>query len=260
MICILKNRPFSGRPAKTTILLLLSVVFLFALNAGDAAAQKKFSKSYPAGKHVRLRLTNRTGKVAVEGWGRPEVSVTAYLEKPAAYIAPQEMEDGTIYINLVKDNQGRSDVGSVNFTVRVPYDASVDIETRIGNLEVSNVRGTLVSANISADGDITLTNISAMHVAAENGIGNIFFDGLIIAGGKYRFSSRRGDINLRVPMDSSFRLIATAPSTRSINLGSFSSGNMRYVGDGRRVVGQSGDGGATLTVTNLRGTIAFIRR
>jgi hypothetical protein len=259
MNCILKYRTGSGLPAKTTILLWLSVVFFFALNAGEAAAQKRFTKSYPAGRNVRLVLTNRTGTVTVEGWGRQEVAISAYLEKPAADLAPQE-NNGTIYINMVKDNQGRADVGNVNFTIKVPYDAAVDIETRIGNLEVSNVRGALVRANISADGDITLTNISAVHVAAENGIGNIFFDGEIIAGGSYRFASRRGDINLRVPFDSSFRLIATAPSTRSIDLGTFSSGNMRYVGDGRRVVGQSGSGGASLVVTNLRGTIAFIRR
>lgn len=259
MIFTLKNRTGFRRAVKTTILLWLSVVFFFALNPGEAAAQKKFSKTFAASKFVRLQLTNRTGQVVVEGWGRPEVSITAYLEKPAAYIAPYET-DGTITINMVKDNHGRSDVGPVNFTIRVPYDALVDIETRIGNLEVSNIRGSLVRANISADGDITLTNISATNVAAENGIGNIFFDGLIIAGGKYRFSSRRGDINLRVPMDSSFRLIATAPSTRDISLGGFSTSNMRFVGDGRRVVGQNGNGGASLTVTNLRGSIAFIRR
>lgn len=259
MIRILKNRPGCKRPVKTTILLWLSVVFFFALYPADTAAQKKFSKTYPAGRNVRLQLLNRTGTVTVEGWNRQEVSVQAYLETPAAFLAPQEI-NGTIYINMVKDNQGRSDIGSVNFTIRVPYDASVDIETKIGNLNVSNVRGTLVRASISSDGDITLTNISAQYVAADNGIGNIFFDGEIRSGGNYRFASMRGDINLRVPFNSSFRLIATAPSTRSINLGTFSSGNMRYVGDGRRVVGQSGDGGATLTVTNQRGSIAFIRR
>jgi hypothetical protein len=35
---------------------------------------------------------------------------------------------------------------------------------------------------------------------------------------------------------------------------------MRVVGDGRRIVGQAGDGSASLQITNQRGTIAFIRR
>lgn len=255
---ILKN--FFTRNKTTT--LLLSVVFFFAsLAATQAAAQslKKFSKIYPASKNVRLILTNRTGTVLVEGWDRDEINISAYLEAPAANIQPQNLS-GTIYINLVKDNQGVADVGNVNFLIKVPYSASVDIETRMGNLSVSNVRGGLVRAHISSEGDITLTDISAENVAAENVIGDIFFDGTISANGNYRFASTRGIINLRIPFNSSFRLVATAPSTRSISLGEFGSAGMKFVSDGRRVVGQSGDGSATISVTNQRGSISFIRR
>ena len=97
-------------------------------------------------------------------------------------------------------------------------------------------------------------------VSAENVIGNIFFDGEIQSNGIYRFTSTRGDTNLRIPLNSSFRLVATAPSTRKISLGEFSGGSMKFVGDGRRVVGQASDGSASLTITNQRGSISFIRR
>lgn len=257
MISRSKNLPGYRVAAKTTV--LLSVVFFFALFAGEASAQKKFSRNYPAGKNVKLQLMNRTGTVTVEGWNRAEISITAFLEAPAANIEPQNLS-GTIVINLVRDNQGRNEVGDVNFTIRVPYYAMVDIETKIGNLNVSNVRSGLVRAHISSDGDITLTNIGASAVSAENGIGDIFFDGEIQDGGNYRFTSMRGNINLRIPFNSSFRLVATAPSTRNISLGSFSNTNMSYLGDGRRVVGKFGEGSATLTVTNQRGSIAFLRR
>lgn len=240
--------------------MILSVVFFFVSSAADAAAQKTFSRTYPATKNVRLQLTNRTGTVTVEGWNRSEVHISAYLEAPAANINPQNLS-GTIYINLVKDNQGRNDVGNVNFTIKVPYSSAVDIETRMGNLSVSNVRGGLVRASITSEGDITLTNISATTVSAENIIGDIFFDGTIQPNGNYRFISTRGNINLRIPITSSFQLVATAPSTRNISLGSFAdSRSLSFVGDGRRVVGRVGDGKATLTVTNQRGSIAFIRR
>jgi hypothetical protein len=196
--------------------------------------------------------------VTVEGWNRPEISISATLDAPAATIAPQNI-DGTIYINLVRDNQGR-EVGNVNFNVRVPYTSSVDIETVIGNLIVTNVRGGLVRAHISSEGDITLTNIVAFAVSAQNGIGDIFFDGEMQSGGNYRFASMRGNINVRIPFTSGFKLIATAPSTRNISLGSFSNEGMNYLGDGRRVVGKFGDGSSTLTVTNQRGSISFLRR
>ena len=254
---ILKNWLLFFKGKTTIHLLLLSVVFLFA--PGEADAQRRFSQTFPASRDVRLTLYNRSGTVTVSGWNRPEVHVQAYLEAPAATINPQVL-DGVIFLNIIKDNYGRADIGSVNFDIRVPFDASVDIETKIGNLNVSSVRGTLVRAKISSDGDITLTNISARWVTAENGIGNIFFDGDIQSNGAYRFTSMRGDINLRVPFNSSFKLVATAPSTRSISLGSFANGNMRFLGDGRRVTGQFGDGSSSITVTNQRGTIAFIRR
>ncbi|MBA2735864.1 MAG: hypothetical protein H0U50_03645, partial [Pyrinomonadaceae bacterium] len=76
----------------------------------------------------------------------------------------------------------------------------------------------------------------------------------------YLFTSMRGVINLRIPFESSFKLVATAPSTRGINLGSFSNGKMNFVGDGRRVIGKVGDGSASFTVTNQRGIISFITR
>lgn len=243
---------------KTTA--LLSVVFFFAA-AGptEVAAQKRFSKTYPASANVRLQLTNRTGTVTVEGWNKDQVQISAYLEAPAAVIEPQSLS-GTIVINVVRDNQGRNEVGNVNFTVKVPFTSSVDIETRLGNLNVSNVRGTLVRANISSEGDITLTNIGASNVAAENVIGDIFYDGEIQARGNYRFVSMRGNINVRIPFDAGFRLVATAPSTRNISLGAFSGGSLRAVSDGRQVIGKNGDGTATLTVTNQRGSISLIRR
>ena len=248
---------FSLRLRETTI--LLSVVFFFAAFSGDAWGQKKFSKNYPAGQNVRLRLMNRVGTVTVEGWNRNEINISASMDSPAAAVLPQNLS-GVIEINLVRDNQGR-ETGSVNFLIRVPYSSEVDIETRIGNLNVSNIRSGLVRAHISSEGGITLTNIESAAVAADNVMGDIFFDGVIIDGGAYRFNSAKGNINLRIPFNSSFKLVATAPSTRNISLGSFSSDSMNFLSDGRRVVGRYGGGSpATLTVTNQRGSIQFFPR
>ncbi len=251
------KKAFGFSAQKKTTILLLSVVFFFASSI-EVAAQKSFSKSYPASKNVRLQLTNRSGTITVSGWDRSEVKISASLEAPAANIEPQNLS-GTIVVNLIKDNQGRNEVGNVNFDIKVPFYSSVDIETRMGNLNVRDIGGGFVRAHITSEGDITLTNISAGAVSAENLIGDIFFDGEIQSNGTYRFTSTRGNINLRIPFNSSFRLVATAPSTRNISLGSFSNSSMNF-GDGRRVFGKVGDGNASLTVTNQRGSIAFYRR
>jgi DUF4097 and DUF4098 domain-containing protein YvlB len=235
-------------------LVIFSVIFV-----SDSLAQKKFSTTYTAQKNVRLQLTNRSGTVTVEGWNKDKIEISAYLEAPAANIVPQNLS-GTIFINVVKDNQGRNDVGNVNFTIKVPYSSSVDIETRMGNLSVTNISGGLVRASITSEGDITLTNISAGSVSAENIIGDIFFDGVIKPNGVYRFSSTKGSINLNIPRQSNFKLVATAPSTRNISLGSLSNAGFRFLSDGKRVTGSVGDGSATISVTNQRGSIAFLSR
>lgn len=252
----LKNLIKLSARIKTTIL-FFTVVFFFA-SALEISAQKRFAKTYPASKNVSLKLINRTGTIEVEGWDKAEVRISAEMETSSTIIQPQNLS-GTISINLVKDNQGRGDVGYVNFNIKVPYSSTVNIETMIGNLSVNNIGGSLVRAHISTDGDITLTNIGAANVSAENGIGNIFYDGEIQSGGIYRFTSTRGDINIRIPSNSSFRLVATAPSSRNISLGSFSNANLNF-GDGRRVFGRVGDGSASLTVQNQRGNISFLRR
>lgn len=241
------------------ILMIVAAIAIFAAVPQDSFAQKNFNKTYPASKNVRLNLVNRTGTVTVQGWERNEVRISASLERPFAQIEPQNLS-GEIRINVVQDNHGRGEVGDANFTIFVPYNSTVDIETRIGNLNVSNVQGGFVRAHITSEGDVTLTNISASKVSAKNLIGDIFFDGVIRSGGTYFFKSMSGNVNIRIPLESSFKLLATAPSTRNIALGSFSNSSMRLLGTGRRVVGKVGSGSATVTVENQRGTITFLRR
>lgn len=208
---------------------------------------------------MRLELTNRVGTVTVEGWDRDRIEITAFMEAPAANIVPRTSGD-KILINVVADNQDRTEVGSCNFLIKVPVSASVDIETRMGNLNVSNVRGALVRAHVSSEGDIALTNISASSVTAENIMGDILFDGDLQSNGTCRLSSMSGIINIRIPFNSSFRIVANAPSTRNISLGEFSNAGLNFVGDGRRVVGRVRDGSSSLTITTQRGSIAFIRK
>src|SRR3954453_7749961 len=98
-----------SRFVKTTVA-CVSVVFLLCLGASSVAAQKKFSRTYPSGQSVRLKLLNRTGTITVEGWDRQEVRIEATMESPAANIEPQNLS-GEIIVNLVRDNQGRGEVG-----------------------------------------------------------------------------------------------------------------------------------------------------
>ena len=237
---------------------LLVLAVLYSFSSLNTHAQNRVSKRFPAGKNVRVELKNISGTITVESWNREEIKITAISEAPTANVSPKLMGE-CLSIDVMGDNRGRGDVGDVNFKIQVPQDSSVDIETRRGDITISNIRGGLVRAHISTEGDITLTGISATQVLAQNTIGNIFFDGGFSRGGTYQFQSTKGDISVRIPSDSAFRLVAASP-TKKIALGEFWNNGFKSLGDGRKFVGDVGDGRSSVMVTTFQGSITFLRR
>jgi DUF4097 and DUF4098 domain-containing protein YvlB len=161
-------------------------------------------------------------------------------------------------IDVMGDNRGRGDIGEINFKLQVPMNSSIDVETRRGDISISNIRSDQVRAHVSSEGDIELINISATQVVAQNVIGNIFFDGEFSRGGTYEFKSNKGDITIRIPGNSAFRLVAASP-TRQIKLNDFWNNGFKTQ-DGRKYVGDVGDGRSSVSVTNFSGQITFLRK
>jgi hypothetical protein len=245
---------FSAKLALCATLLLLG-----ALSMSSVTAQQRLSKRYPAGKNVRIELKNISGTITVESWNRDEIKLTATLESPKANVLPRQTGDAFI-VDVMADNRGHSsEVGNVNFTLQVPVNSSVDLETMRGQITVTNIRGRLVRAHVTTDGDIELSGISASQVYAQNNIGDIFFDGEFAKGGTYRFQSNKGNITLHIPADSAFNLEAANPN-KKIALGQFWNKDLRSLSEGRKYVGDVVDGRSKVIVTNFQGSITFIRR
>lgn len=239
----------------------MAVLAVLALSPASASAQQQVSKRYPAGKNVRLVLKNISGKITVESWKRDEIKISAFLESPSANVTPRQVTGGLV-VDVMGDNRGRGDVGNVNFRIQVPLNSSVDIETRVGDIRISNITGDLVRAHVSSEGDIELTGIIASQVFAENTSGNIFFDGEVNRGCTYQFKTGKGDISLRIPANSTFDLIAAAPD-RKLALGQFWNSTFKTMGEGQKyskTVGNVNDGRAKVIITNFQGGITFIRR
>ena len=232
-----------------------TVIAFCCVSSGKA--QQHLSKHYQTGKNVRIELRNISGTIVVESWNKDEIRLSATIESPNAHIVPKQMDESLI-VDVMSDNRGRGDVGDVNFKLQVPVSSSVDLETRRGQISVSNLRGASVRAHVSTEGDIELTNIIAGQVVAQNTIGNIFFDGEFSTGGTYEFKSTKGDITIRIPGNSAFRLVAASPA-RKITLGDFWNNGFKTQ-DGRRYVGDVGDGRSSVSVTNFNGQITFMRK
>lgn len=245
-------------PARASFLTVGAVLTLISLSTAIAVnAQQQMSKRYPGGKNVRVELRNISGTIIVESWNKNEIRLTATIESKKAQVVPKQVND-CLMVDVMSDNRGRGDVGDINFKLQVPMNSSVDVETRRGNISVSNIRSGLVRAHVSSEGDIELTNISATQVVAQNTIGNIFFDGEFSSGGTYEFKSTKGDITIRIPGNSAFRLVA-ASQMRQIKLNDFWNNGFKTQ-DGRKYVGDVGDGRSSVSVTNFSGQITFLRK
>ncbi|MCA1636608.1 MAG: DUF4097 domain-containing protein [Acidobacteria bacterium] len=241
--------------ASLSLAVFITLGFLFAPHA---SAQRSFNKEYPAQSNIRLHLHNRSGTIEVLAWKKNVIKVTATMESKSARVTPEVDGDG-LRIDVLREN--REDVGDINFRIQVPETSTVDINTMRGNITIRNVRGQMVRAHVSSEGDIELTGIRALTVMAENTVGNILFDAELLRGGTYVLNSTQGDIQLRITAEAGFRLMATAPRTRNIELNSFAQqGQFEYFNDKRKVVGKVGDGGAALSTTNGRGSIVFMPR
>jgi hypothetical protein len=247
-------RTYPSTPRALALVALAALLFA----TPHARAQKRFSKDYPARPNIRLQLLNRSGRIEVLGWEKNTVRVTATMDSRSAKMEPEVSGDG-VRIDVRRDN--REDVGDVNFTIRVPFDSTVDISTMSGGIIIRNVRGEMVRAHVTSEGDIELTGIRAQTVMVENTVGNILFDAELLRGGTYVLNSTQGDITLRITAESGFRLMAVAPRTRNIDLNGFAQkGEFEFINEKRKVVGKVGDGGANLSTTNGRGSIVFMPR
>ena len=242
-----------------TILSAVSSILIILAASSVALAQQKVSRRFPAGKNVRFELKNITGTITVETWQRDEILVTALMDTRKATFNPRQTETGLV-IDIVGDNRGRGDIGDMNFKIQLPVRSSVDLETRSGQISVSNIQGDLVRAHIWTSGDIQLSGVNASRVFASNTSGDIFFDGEFASGGTYEFKSGRGTISLQLPANCGFHLVATAP-VKKISMGPFwDETKMQRLGEGRRITGDVGDGRASVTITNYQGEIKFFRR
>jgi DUF4097 and DUF4098 domain-containing protein YvlB len=253
----MKTRFLTWRPSARAGVLAVGAVLALTSFSLNTRAQQQLSKRYPAGKNVRIELRNISGTIVVESWNKDEIRLSATIELKGTHVVPRQIEQSLV-VDVMGDNRGRGDVGDINFKLQVPVNSNVDLETRRGNISVANIRGGLVRAHVSSEGNIELSNISASQVIAQNVIGDIFFDGEFSRGGIYEFKSNKGDITIRIPGNSAFRLEA-ASQARKIALNDFWNNNLKTQ-DGRKYVGDVGDGRSSVSIINFSGQITFLRR
>jgi DUF4097 and DUF4098 domain-containing protein YvlB len=155
------------------------------LSTARRGSDTRFELTVPQGARVIAR--SQTGDVTIRGT-HGEVSVIA--------------QSGDV---VIEDVGGRLEVRSFSGEVTASaITGSVDISTQSGDLRLDDVRGDVEVSNTS--GDITLRSVTAKLVRARTTSGDVVFDGIVDAAGRYEFTSHSGDVRLHVQRDASAQL------------------------------------------------------
>ena len=95
---------------------------------------------------------------------------------------------GSGFIQLETVN-GRVDLTGAN--------GNVDVQTTNGRVTVTDVVGDITAHSVT--GSVTLENIESSDVRAETTSGGVYYDGIIMDGGRYTLNTHSGDVVLAIP-------------------------------------------------------------
>lgn len=177
---------------------ILSLIF-----AATAAAQD-FQKSYKLGSGSQISIGNVSGDVIVTGYDGNAVVVKGFKE--GADSDRLEIED--------RSSEGRVEVGarypkncncqaSIRFEVQVPRSVKYNLD-RIssvsGNVEISNVSGTIHATSVS--GEVKVHDVSgSVSAKSVSGDVEVEINRLDGASDDMKFSSVSGDVNVQMPAE-----------------------------------------------------------
>jgi Putative adhesin len=207
----------SGRPYRTSPLLLLLAVLILALLAvaalllwrslGDSISGTSVAKDSidSAGPKPHVRLTNAAGQVrveGVEGSESVEYEATRYAMGSDPATAKQQASEVPVDISredskITIETDGGRDTGA-DYALRMPAGGSVEIESEAGDVEISGLTGNIRVAaeagdvtiggvgggvNVSApQGEVTIANVNTETggVELEVGSGDVLLEDLIL--------------------------------------------------------------------------------
>jgi DUF4097 and DUF4098 domain-containing protein YvlB len=232
-----------GRPSRMSPLLLLFALLLLALLAvaaillwrslGESISGTSITTDSidSAGPEPRVRLANAAGQVRVEGVkGSRSVDYEATRYAMAADPAAAKQRASEVPVDISREDSkivietdGGEDTGA-DYTLRVPTGSSVEVESEVGDVEVSGISGNVTvgaeagdvrvrdvggdvkveaprdtgSANLEVGvGDVSLEDLILGTLEASVEAGDVTFSGRFSGGG--RVTVETGDIVARLP-------------------------------------------------------------
>lgn len=225
-----KLRLLGGWAADLTAATLMAALLATSLTTRSAAQDKKVT-TYDVGPTAFIFVTNYYGRITVAPSTKGKVTVTTTSYSDSVTLDNEQHGD-RIELRSISNRAGAS---LVDYSVLVPEDAFIVLEsgdgpvhaeglrgdvilestkasieagnvadahlhvkTLSGAVHLSQIRNTRIDVN-SISGNVELHEVTGSTVNVSSGRGQITYDGDPGAGGEYLFTSHSGDLNLSIP-------------------------------------------------------------
>jgi hypothetical protein len=155
---ILTKRKMKKSVYKSGTLLAIAAACLLSFSLTAEEVTKDIHKEFNAGAATTLSINNRYGDVVVQSWNKDQIVIDVKItvdmsdkeraEKYLSYINVQFSENNDVVsAKTVFDDKfnssswGSSKRFSIDYTVRMPAKASLDLKNRYGNTDIDQVDG-----------------------------------------------------------------------------------------------------------------------
>lgn len=163
------RRPIIRR-APATLALLGSLALL--AGAGQAAAGTRIDESRKADPNGHVEISNTSGMVEVEGWGRNEIRVEGELGKGTERL-DFETSGKVTHIKVILPQKSRNVKGS-DLKIRLPEGSSIAVNTVSADIAVRDVGGAQRLQSVSGD---IVTGNDASEVECKTVSGDVVLTG-----------------------------------------------------------------------------------
>jgi hypothetical protein len=246
------------------------ILFVVLAFAGWAVAgerhEENYDQSYPLAAGGRVALGNVNGDVTVEVWERSEVRISAVKSASSPELVdgleieveadPNLVQINTRYPSMRGTIHERDNFVRVEYNLTVPRTARLDdIDLVNGNLTVVGVEGGLSVGTVN--GDIVVRDCAGdAELGTVNGAIEAHVDRLYV-GSTLDMESVNGRLDLYLASSIGADLEADSVNGRLSNDFGIDVHKGRYVGSDFR--GRVGDGGATVALETVNGSISVHR-
>jgi len=260
-------------------------------------AAERIERTFSVAANVLVDVQSHSGVISVKSWEPAAVRVVAVRRSRAVEVHVEQTAGRVQVRSDVVQPQAPGGERTVDYEIWMPASAALYVHLDAGRVELAGLRGdvkvetvaaavslddlaghidvTTTSGNVSAtncSGRLAVTSVSGQLgflalasrvLTARTASGDIRYEGDLLSGGSYEFSSHQGAVAIILPASASFELTARSVQGEVSNefpLAPKPQARMSTPGYARSLLGTVQNGAAMVRATTFSGKIIIQKR